>query len=323
MKNTITLLKLVIIYIFVICGVAFPTEQMSELLVINGDTLYMRASPLKPYLEKYNKSLGDLFNNRYGKIVIHTGCRRGYQGVWEIRDGLLYLVEIRNCAREKASDLKRVFGINYINNRVQATWFTGTIYAYNEIFENIPGKGYTYSVEKAFIIDIYKGTAIGTIKLKTRPFTMPKGFNMMYHHQFCLQLPKKMDYCIDLPADTICFESKKRNLALNGKIIKHDLSPEKYRNRENLLNALDSLCISFIDHYDSQVPLTHQNQNWGHMAWADVYSKSDGGSMRIIIKECIDKRIILVFQASDKYKKKFREYADTITNSITLMWYGD
>lgn len=318
MKKATVRINLVIVLVLFLNTVTLSSVQICELLIIDNDTLDMHTAPLKLYLQKQNISIGDLFYDFYDYIPPSTDCFRGYQGVWEIREDRLYLVEIRNCDRHKASDLREVFGPSYIDGRVKADWFTGTIIAIKENFEYTIGKGYTHNIEKELIIDVYKGTVIKLNKLKPESISKIKDSYRVYHEYFSIMSPKRMDYAQDLPIDSFSFENNRARLSLNGKVVKHDISPDQYGNRDNLLFSLDSLSNLYVDDFDFRPPTVFKEQNWGFIAWIDAYSNSKSKSMRIIIKECIDMRIILFFSVSDRYKYKFKNYADKITNSISL-----
>ncbi len=318
MKKATVLINLVIVLVLFLNAVALSSVQICELLIIENDTLDMHTAPLKLYLQKQNISIGELFFDFYDNIATTTACFRGYQGVWEIKEGKLNLIEIRNCDRIKASDLGEAFGAGYIDRRVKAEWFTGTIIAIKDNFEYTPGKGYTYNIEKELIIDVYKGTVIKLNKLKPESISKIKDSYRIYHEYFSVMSPKKMDYAQDLPIDSVSFENKRARLSLNGKVVKHDISPNVYGNRDNLLFSLDSLSHLFNNDFEFQTYPTYKMQNWGYIAWIDAYSNSKSKSLRIIIKECIDMRIILFFSVSDRYRYKFKDYAEKISNSISL-----
>jgi len=71
----------------------FGTAQVSDLLIYNNDTLGLYTNPLETYYNKKNPR-----PKNFGFIGCeNTACWRDYQAIWELKDGKLYLLEIRDC----------------------------------------------------------------------------------------------------------------------------------------------------------------------------------------------------------------------------------
>ncbi len=78
---------------FLIARICLATGQVPDLIIYEGDTLALYCNPLEDY---YNDSTrprpGDFMVSGCG-----TACWRGYQAVWEVRDGRLFLTGIQDC----------------------------------------------------------------------------------------------------------------------------------------------------------------------------------------------------------------------------------
>lgn len=111
--------------------VVLATDQTPDLLVIGKDTICLKSFPL----EELN------FEQRpfkYGNADFpNTGCWRGYQALWEVKNDTLFLVAIRkdDATREKV-DLKTYFEKNgyepiMVDGKVFANWYSATFEKYN------------------------------------------------------------------------------------------------------------------------------------------------------------------------------------------------
>lgn len=139
------------------------TSQISDRLIYNGDTLRLFTNPLE---QLYTKELER--PNFFGK---KTGCTtawndlKGYQANWEIIDNQLYLTGIFSSCYSKdsiKSDLKELFGDEYINGKVKADWVTLNLIAPTGkyIYYLITTEESVYESEQEF--QIRNGRLIGT-----------------------------------------------------------------------------------------------------------------------------------------------------------------
>ncbi|MCO4293069.1 hypothetical protein NF867_09355 [Solitalea sp. MAHUQ-68] len=128
------------------------TPQTKELLIYNGDRLFISSMPLKPYLDNLKEQ--PIFY-RYT-----TGCWRGYKGTWEIIENKLFLIDLFGNTRSG------IVGLDFLfpnEEKVFASWFTGQI--------KIPqGRmiGYSNNYESYQTLDFKKGF----LKINSSP----KGF---------------------------------------------------------------------------------------------------------------------------------------------------
>ncbi|MCZ4696398.1 hypothetical protein DWB61_17235 [Ancylomarina euxinus] len=128
MKNII----LSIIFIFIVADV-FSTEQLSDKLIIDGDTVYLKTFPLEEL--KIEKS-----PFKYGKSNFpHTACWRGYCATWKIIEGKLALIDVVKVdSTKKHLDIINYLKLNnyspkLIEGFVYADWYTKdlTLYHFN------------------------------------------------------------------------------------------------------------------------------------------------------------------------------------------------
>ena len=108
---------------------AAMTAQTMERLLYKGKYYGMATLPLEDYLETRADIRDAISNSRlpssayavHGKkviVVLDTGCRRGYVGIWEIEDNKLFLIGLEDV------DWNSVFPNQ---EKVFAGWYTGRI----------------------------------------------------------------------------------------------------------------------------------------------------------------------------------------------------
>lgn len=100
----------------------FATAQAGDKLIWNGDTLTIFSNPLK---SRQNIDLlkTKMFGDR--DAAWSTACWRGYIAEWTIIGNELYLTNIFSCNFHEDSikaDLEDVFGSEYENGKVKASW---------------------------------------------------------------------------------------------------------------------------------------------------------------------------------------------------------
>ncbi len=156
--------SIIILFIFMTTNLSrlFATAQIPDILIYKGDTLSLFANPLE---QLYGND--STRPNYFGKneVCMTTACWRGYQAEWELINDELYLTGIYSCCYYEDSikaDLKVLFGEKYLNGRVKADWFTGTIIAPKgrQIYYVHMGYESLYEQELEFLIK--KGFVINT-----------------------------------------------------------------------------------------------------------------------------------------------------------------
>ena len=109
---------------------SFATFQKPDLLVIDKDTFKIYSYPLEQYLQiNSNKEIPGLKSC----VSFSTACYRGYQAIWEIENGKLYLKAIKpchissDCKEQSVADLKTMFGEKSKIDGVLADWVTDSL----------------------------------------------------------------------------------------------------------------------------------------------------------------------------------------------------
>lgn len=130
MKNVV----LSIIFLFAVTY-AFSTEQISDKLIVDGDTIYLKSFPLEEL--KIEKS-----PFTYGEYNFpHTGCWRGYCATWKIIDRKLALIEVVKVDSTKENlDIINYLKLNnyqpkLVNGYVYADWYTKDLKTYSAPFQ--------------------------------------------------------------------------------------------------------------------------------------------------------------------------------------------
>jgi hypothetical protein len=115
----------------------FATDQIPDLIICNGNTLYICGTfdeefPLYTLLqdETYNSKM-EKYENQTLKLSAcsSTGFYRGYQAIWELHNGTIYLKEVLDCCtKEPLFDLKKIFGEKNVTSKgVRAFWINGSL----------------------------------------------------------------------------------------------------------------------------------------------------------------------------------------------------
>jgi len=140
----------------------FSTGQVPDYLIIDNDTIAIFSNPLEQYFEKVgNREIIGL------KTWGSTACWRGYKAIWRLKNDSLFLVAITSChsfSDMRDADLDLMFGENYKNNSVFASWFSGNIMApKGELLQYVHmGYASVYEEEQYFTFENGKMTKIKT-----------------------------------------------------------------------------------------------------------------------------------------------------------------
>lgn len=113
----------------------FATDQIPDLIICGDNTFYISGTfeedfPLYPLLqdEKYNSKM-EKYDNQTLKLSTcqPTSCYRGYQAVWELYNGIVYLKAVLDCCtQEPLFELEEIFGKEIVTKKgVQAFWING------------------------------------------------------------------------------------------------------------------------------------------------------------------------------------------------------
>ncbi len=101
----------VILFLWFYATLIFATEQISDLVIYKGDTLYLSGT-FDENFPLYEILINEKYKDKFtlNETCESTDCYRGYQAVWEIKNNKIYLKEIIDCCTEKPIDVKIVFG---------------------------------------------------------------------------------------------------------------------------------------------------------------------------------------------------------------------
>ncbi|MBP7135058.1 MAG: hypothetical protein KBA57_01720 [Sphingomonadaceae bacterium] len=129
------------------------TDQTPETLIYEGEMCDMCTEPLNAYLN----TTGEMPDFEWQ----HTGCRRGYEGTWEISDGKLYLIQLSGITKAgETVNLETLFP--GFPERVFADWYTGTArLPQGEMLEYIQGS-YASIFERDLFIEFDNGVVTHT-----------------------------------------------------------------------------------------------------------------------------------------------------------------
>ena len=122
---------LTIFLLLIITFNCYSTEQLSDLLIIENDTIYLKSFPLeKLEFEKKPFSYGE-FN------FPHTGCWRGYCATWKIIDNKLALIKVVKVDSTN-QELNIVdyfkqnnYSLKFVNGNIYADWFNAKLLIYS------------------------------------------------------------------------------------------------------------------------------------------------------------------------------------------------
>ena len=143
-------MKEILTFIFLISLAfsAFATEQETDLLIIENDTIYLKTFPLEK-LELKKRPFG---NSR--APAPSTACWRGYRAIWKIKDDKLYLEKIIRCNSDRENgeqNIMELFNSNDVDfeksdGMILANWVTEDLYKMNFSIAN-------YHKDKIYLYD--------------------------------------------------------------------------------------------------------------------------------------------------------------------------
>lgn len=131
--------KTLLIFVFIFhASLLFATDQLFDLILFNGNTFYVSGTFSEGF-PLYSLFQDETYNSKVetyedGSLKLggcqSSACHRGYQAVWELHNGIIYLKEVRDCCtQEPLLDLKKIFGEKNVTKKgVRAFWMTGPLY---------------------------------------------------------------------------------------------------------------------------------------------------------------------------------------------------
>ena len=134
---------------------SLATGQGSELIIYEEDTLELLSLPLEGYLGEYEDRI-----EKYPllKLTCSTGLWRGYQGLWKLENGELFLVDVFLCAKKDKSILDELFDSEA---PIKANWFTGNLFIQHGKIIKYHHSGFQRYYEEETAIEIANGKVCG------------------------------------------------------------------------------------------------------------------------------------------------------------------
>jgi hypothetical protein len=148
---------------------AWPTAQIPEKILYEGESGSLFTNPLESYFTKDNP--------RPEFAAPHTACWRGYIGSWEIREGALYLVGINAWMRDGGGRAAPVgFEAVFPGKKapLKAEWFTGTLRIPRGKPIRYVHMGYQTVYEEEVLLRIEKGNVVDRQRIDNRNRVQPK-----------------------------------------------------------------------------------------------------------------------------------------------------
>ena len=112
--------------IFLVLLIYIPlkaTEQIPDYLIYKGETVEIYSNPLEEIIVTAYRDTSFFINT-----CMSTACWRGYQATWKIENEKLFLLKIEDgCGEKVGADMKLIFEEKWINNKVEANWYSGEI----------------------------------------------------------------------------------------------------------------------------------------------------------------------------------------------------
>jgi hypothetical protein len=137
--------KALFVFVFLFNTVLlFATEQISDIILCNGNTLYLSGTQDEDF-RLYPILQDERFNSKMkwaNKSALQLSscqpscCYRGYQAIWELHNGIIYLKEVLDyCTKEPLFDLKKIFGKGFVTEKgVRAYWINGPLFISSKPF---------------------------------------------------------------------------------------------------------------------------------------------------------------------------------------------
>lgn len=165
MNSIMKLIPLLILTFFVGLTSAFATAQLPDKIIYKGKKYNLHSNPLENYFQLHP-------NKRPNSKIIVTSMRRGYVATFKIKNGQLFLkdIKVQVSMRRKKSVLKDLFP-NQKNIKVD--WFTGLLVIPVGEMVNPVFVGYGSTFEKYTLLEIDSGD-----------FKKEKQFKLPQYEQF-------------------------------------------------------------------------------------------------------------------------------------------
>ena len=134
------------------------TAQIHERLILGGEEASMGFCPPLPEEHPgiYEPSPDEALRDENDSILESTACWRGYQGTWEIKDGLFYLVGLRGRIQLRES------------KPILADWFSGVLRVPKGELRQYVHMGFGSVYEQELRVKIENGVVVMTCTIDNR-----------------------------------------------------------------------------------------------------------------------------------------------------------
>ena len=143
---------------------SYSTNQVSDILISNKDTLELYESPLEEILEITTK-----LQSGENVIEMSSDCWRGYFAEWELIDNKLFLLKVSECNSGKSLNRKieKILGRKFVNGKIFADWVNKTYWSGKNI---VPEQTLYISIfEQEYKMNFKKGELINKSEFNFKP----------------------------------------------------------------------------------------------------------------------------------------------------------
>ena len=136
---------------------SFGTAQVPDILIYEGDTLYIYSNPLEQH-PSIDNLRSNFFGNKQG--CSSTACWREYQAEWTIENNELWLTNVYSCCFSEdniKADLQQLFPDKYERGKIKADWVTAEIVSPQGKLLYYVHMGYASLYEKEVVYQIVFG----------------------------------------------------------------------------------------------------------------------------------------------------------------------
>jgi len=110
--------------------IAHATNQRKDILVMNGDTLYLYNSPLEQFKD-ISERISEAYQKKYKDEIVSSNCRRGFTASWIIKDSTLYLTEVKKHYSEVNINkiVEKILARKFQDGLLKADWVNGCFWS--------------------------------------------------------------------------------------------------------------------------------------------------------------------------------------------------
>ena len=112
---------------------AHATVQSPDTLIYKNQTYELNTpGPNKQLPLDFSDEKNRFFAIPQNKVMISSGCFRGYVAAWVVEENVLFLKSVKRCPENKNIPLKDIFPDIPHADKIKADWFSGTLILENK-----------------------------------------------------------------------------------------------------------------------------------------------------------------------------------------------